>query len=287
MIKMMYDEIHIENLEVFANHGVLPEETKLGQKFLVSLTMYTDLRKAGMTDNLKNSVDYGEAAALVTSHMQEHTSRLIEAAAEQLAEKLLLTYEKLRGVTVELKKPWAPVGLPLENVSVKITRFRHTAYIALGSNMGDKKAYLDGAVSALEKLPGSRVQRVSSYCVTKPYGNVEQDDFLNGCLCLETLMCPEELLDALHTIEQAAHRERKIHWGPRTLDLDILLYDDEIFETERLVIPHPEMHKRSFVLMPLLEIAPYKRHPILKKTVAELCEECSGENNKKKCENGL
>lgn len=184
---MKYDEIHIENLEIFANHGVLPEETKLGQKFLLSVTMYTDTRKAGKTDSLENSVDYGEVSALATSYMQKHTCKLIEAAAEQLAEKLLLTYPNLKGVTVELKKPWAPVGLPLENVSVKITRFWHTAYIALGSDLGDKKAYLDGAVSALDELPECKVTKVSSYYVTEPYGNVEQDDFLNGCLCLKTL----------------------------------------------------------------------------------------------------
>lgn len=96
----------------------------------------------------------------------------------------------------------------------------------------------------------------------------------------EDTFFPEELLDALHIIEQAAHRERKVHWGPRTLDLDILLYDDEVLETDRLIIPHIEMHKRDFVLEPLLEIAPNKRHPILKKTVSELEELCRAKNNK-------
>ena len=99
---------------------------------------------------------------------------------------------------------------------------------------------------------------------------IEQDDFLNACLLLKTLLSPEELLVRLHEIEQAAHRERIIHWGPRTLDLDILLYDDLILETEELVIPHPEMHLRDFVLKPLREIAPNKRHPILQKTVAQM-----------------
>ena len=119
---------------------------------------------------------------------------------------------------------------------------------------------------------GCRVAKVSSYLVTEPYGGVEQDDFLNACLSLDTLLSPSELLEKLHEIEQAAHRERLIHWGPRTLDLDILLYDDEILETEDLIIPHVEMHKREFVLKPLSEIAPYKRHPVYQKTVAELLE---------------
>lgn len=268
-----YDEIHIENLEVFANHGVFPEETRLGQKFLLSLTMYTDTRKAGKTDALEDSVNYGEVSSFITAYTKEHPRKLIEAAAEDLAEELLFQFPLLKGVTLEVKKPWAPVGLPLETVSVKITRFWHDAYIALGSNLGDKKAYLDGAVKALDEVSGCKVEKVSSYLVTEPYGGVEQDDFLNGCLLLKTCLSPLELLDRLHDIEQAAHRERLIHWGPRTLDLDILLYDDEVLETDDLIIPHVEMHLRDFVLKPLCEIAPNKRHPIYKKTIAQLTAE--------------
>lgn len=268
----MYDEIHIENLEVFANHGVFQEETRLGQKFLISATLYTNTRKAGRTDELDHSTNYGEVSAFLTDYTRTHTRRLIESAAEDMAEALLLRYPLIEGVTLELKKPWAPVGLPLETVSVKITRFWHQAYIALGSNLGDKKAYLDGAVEALNSRPDTRVQKVSSYLVTAPYGGVEQDDFLNACLSLRTLLTPEELLDRLHEIEQAAHRERLIHWGPRTLDLDILLYDDLVMESDDLIIPHVEMHKRDFVLKPLREIAPNKRHPIFRKTISELAE---------------
>lgn len=270
-----YDEIHIQNLEVFANHGVFQEETNLGQKFLFSLTMYTDTRKAGKSDCLEESIHYGEVSQFITDYTRKHTRKLIEAATEDLATALLLHYPLLKGVTLELKKPWAPVGLPLETVSVKISRFWHRAYIALGSNLGDKKAYLDQAIKALKQHKECRVQKVSSYLVTEPYGGVEQDDFLNACLSLDTLLSPEELLDLLHEIEQAAHRERLIHWGPRTLDLDILLYDNEVLETEDLIIPHVEMHKRDFVLKPLAEIAPNKRHPILGKTIGELAAQLS------------
>ena len=266
------DEIRIENLEVFAHHGVFPEENRLGQKFLVSLILYVDTRNAGKTDCLEQSIHYGEVAGFVNSYLQEHTYQLIEAAAEHLVEELLLRYPLLQGMTLELKKPWAPVGLPLDTVSVKITRCWHTVYLGLGSNLGDKKKYLDDAIQELNATRGCRVQKRSAYLVTKPYSGVAQDDFLNACVELKTLLTPLELLGRLHEIEQAAHRERVIRWGPRTLDLDILLYDDLVMETEELIIPHIEMHLRDFVLTPLQEIAPNKRHPIYQKTITQLAE---------------
>lgn len=272
-----YDEIRVENLEIFANHGVFPEETRLGQKFLISLILYVDARPAGTSDALEHSVHYGEVSHFMTDFMKRNTFKLIEAAAEHLAEELLLRYPLLKGVTLELKKPWAPVGLPLETVSVKITRFWHTAYLGLGSNMGDKAGYLNMAIRSLDQLRGCHVQKVSSFLVTKPYGGVEQDDFLNACLTLQTVLPPPELLDRMHEIERAAHRERTIRWGPRTLDLDLLMYDDLVLETDGLILPHPELHLRDFVLRPLREIAPYKRHPLLHKTVAQLAEAvCEG-----------
>ncbi len=270
------DKIFIRNLEVFANHGVYPEETALGQKFVVSADLLTDTRKAGMTDELENSINYGEVSIFISTFLQEHTYKLIEAAAEKLAEALLLKYSGLKQVRIELKKPWAPVHLPLETVGVEITRGWHKAYIALGSNIGDSKGYLDFAVEELKKTPGCRVGKVADYIVTKPYGGVEQDDFLNSVLELDTLLAPEELLEELHLIEKEAGRERLIHWGPRTLDLDILLYDDIILDTPDLHIPHIEMHLRDFVLEPLSQIAPYLRHPVLNKTVEQLKGELHG-----------
>ena len=107
-----------------------------------------------------------------------------------------------------------------------------------------QKAYLDMAVESLGEFRGCRVEQVSDYLITAPYGGVEQDDFLNGCLCLRTLLTPEELLSVLHEIEEKAHRKREVRWGPRTLDLDILLYDDLVYDSENLTIPHIEMHLR-------------------------------------------
>ena len=267
------DKIKIKNLEVFARHGVFPEENTLGQKFLVSATLYTDTRKAGLTDDLTASIHYGEACQFIHHCLKNHTYQLIERAAESLAEALLLETPGLEQICLEIQKPWAPIGLSLETVSVEIERRWHTAYIALGSNMGDKKAYLEHAIKTLNTVKGCKVMKTSSFLITEPYGVTNQDKFLNACLELRTLLTPEELLTQLHKIEQSAGRERIIRWGPRTLDLDIIFYDDLIWETEDLCIPHIEMHKREFVLNPLHEIAPYKRHPITHKTVHEMLEE--------------
>ena len=104
-------------------------------------------------------------------------------------------------------------------------------------------------------------------------GNTEQDDFLNGMIELRTYLEPLQLLEKLNEIENNSGRVRTVHWGPRTLDLDIILFDNVIIDSEKLTIPHYDMHNRRFVLQPLAQIAPYVRHPILKKTASELLRE--------------
>lgn len=136
--------------------------------------------------------------------------------------------------------------------------------------MGNKRAYIDQAIEALSKTEGCKVEKVSSIIETEPYGGVEQDVFLNGAMKIKTLLTPQELLERLHELEQEAKRERLIHWGPRTLDLDILLYDDLVLEEDNLCIPHVDMQNRDFVLRPMNEIAPYKRHPVYGKTMKEM-----------------
>lgn len=267
------DRIYIKKLEIFAKHGVFAEEKTLGQKFLISAVLHTDIREAGKTDDLTKSIHYGEVSHMMKEYLESHTFDLLERAVETLAEKMLLEIPGLQEVELELEKPWAPIGLPLETVSVSIQRKWHRAYIALGSNMGEREHYLQMAVDSIREKEGCQVEKVSSFIRTAPYGGVEQDDFLNGCMQIRTLFTPQELLEALQEIERQAGRERKIHWGPRTLDLDIIFYDREVVEEENLQIPHVEMAKRDFVLIPLREIAPFLRHPITGKTVGEMAEE--------------
>lgn len=127
-------------------------------------------------------------------------------------------------------------------------------FIALGSNLGDRLANLKSARQALTEHPQITVMDSSQLYETEPYGNVEQDDFLNAAVKIETDLSPEDLLTCIHQIEAALGRKRLIHWGPRTIDLDILLFDDLQIQTEKLTIPHAELTKRSFVLVPLRDI---------------------------------
>ena len=267
------DKIKIDNLMVFGNHGVYSEENALGQKFYVSVTLYTDTRIAGKKDKLSASINYGEVCQIIEDCVKNNTFKLIERVGETIAQRLLLNIERLRKVDVEVHKPWAPIGIPVDNVSVCITREWHTAYISFGSNLGDKEKYIKDAINELESREDSVVERVSSFYKTVPYGNVAQKDFVNGCLKLVTLLQPRELLDVLNDIEKNAGRTREVHWGPRTLDLDIIFYDDLIIEEEDFCVPHVDMHNRKFVLEPLHEIAPYKHHPCSKKTVRQMLQE--------------
>ena len=266
----MMDEIRIRRLEIFAHHGVYAQETQNGQFFYVNATLFTKTVAAGKSDDLTLSTNYGEVCLFIDRWMKENTYKLLEAAAEHLAEALLLRFPLIRELDLEIEKPNAPIPLPFASVSVKIHRGWHRAYLAVGSNMGDKKAYIEGAVKSLEDHPQIQVVKVSDMIETKPYGEVEQDMFLNGAIAVDTVFRPEDLLEVLHETENAAGRKRTIHWGPRTLDLDIIFYDDLVYEDENLTIPHMDMQNRMFVLEPLMQLCPGYRHPVFGKTVSEL-----------------
>ncbi|MHA7768264.1 2-amino-4-hydroxy-6-hydroxymethyldihydropteridine diphosphokinase [Bacillus atrophaeus] len=132
----------------------------------------------------------------------------------------------------------------------------NTAYIALGSNIGDRESYLRQAVVLLQQHEAVTVTKVSSIYETDPVGYEAQDEFLNMAAEIKTSLTPFELLDLTQGIESELGRKRDIRWGPRTADLDILLYNRENIETEQLIVPHPRMYERLFVLAPLKEICP-------------------------------
>jgi 2-amino-4-hydroxy-6-hydroxymethyldihydropteridine diphosphokinase len=145
------------------------------------------------------------------------------------------------------------------------------AAIGLGSNLGDRRAALDGAIAALTTSPGVLVRSVSSYHETEPVGGPSgQGDYLNAAASLETMLDPFALLHVLQEIEARFGRVRTVRHGERTLDLDLLLFDDRIIDTPELVVPHPRYSERRFVLEPLAEVAPTAIDPVTKRTVAEM-----------------
>jgi 2-amino-4-hydroxy-6-hydroxymethyldihydropteridine diphosphokinase len=144
-------------------------------------------------------------------------------------------------------------------------------FIGLGSNLGDRELNLLRGVAELGKLPGSKITALSSFYDTEPVGPVAQENFLNAVLQLTTSLLPRPLLQELQRIEtDIFQRQRDVHWGPRRLDLDMLLYGAQRLTSPELTVPHPRLHERRFVLVPLAEIAPDLIHPILDVRVAEL-----------------
>ncbi|MCC7193426.1 MAG: 2-amino-4-hydroxy-6-hydroxymethyldihydropteridine diphosphokinase [Phycisphaeraceae bacterium] len=149
------------------------------------------------------------------------------------------------------------------------------AMIGIGSNVGDRAAHIEIARQGLARLPRTELLAFSRVYATAPVSHVPQGEFLNAAALLETALDPHDLLTKLLEIERQTGRQppgHRIKWGPRTLDMDVLLYDDRVIDTGDLRVPHPAMHERWFVLRPLADVAPDAVHPVLKKTVRELLE---------------
>lgn len=267
------DQIRIKNLKIFAYHGVYEQEKEQGQNFIVNAVLHVDMERAGRSDDIADAVDYGAVCLFIDNYMRENRFDLLEAVAEHVTKEILFEFPAVHRVEMEIEKPDAPIPLRFDSVSVKITRGWHRVFIALGSNMGNRLKYLERSVANLQEDSYFRDIKVSDYIETAPYGGVEQEDFLNGVLEAETLYSPVGLLERLQREEQLAERKREVHWGPRTLDLDILFYDDLVLAEEKLSVPHPDMKNRKFVLEPLAMIAPTFVHPVYRKTVKELLEE--------------
>lgn len=153
-----------------------------------------------------------------------------------------------------------------------------TVYIGAGSNIGERRDYLKAALKALESHDNINVTAQSSLYETEPVGLTDQPPFLNMVFEVKTTLEPSDLLDVVLDIENRFGRKRVIRWGPRTLDLDILLYNQDNVKTEALQVPHPRLQERAFVLIPLQELAPAQHVPTLGQTVGELAGQLTGDH---------
>ena len=267
------DKIHIKDLEIIGFHGAIPEEKVLGQKFVLSFELDVDLRQAGKNDDLTKTVHYGELAQKVEEEFTKTSYDLIEKAAEEICEFVLLNYPLVKKVKLLLKKPWAPTRKHVEYVAVEIERKWNKVYIAAGSNLGDKEETLKEAIYKIDKRKDCVVTKVSNFYTTDPVGYEDQDQFVNCVFEINTLQTQSELMDTLLEVEKDFKRERIIRWGPRTLDLDIIFYNDIISYDEHILIPHPRAHERQFVMKPMCDINPYYVHPIYRKRVMDISSE--------------
>jgi dihydroneopterin aldolase/2-amino-4-hydroxy-6-hydroxymethyldihydropteridine diphosphokinase len=197
-----------------------------------------------------------------------------EEALAEAAERILVRFRSVRSVRLSLlgsgglekrteESLKEGLNCPDGKRGISIHREWHTSYIGIGSNLGDRERNIDKALELIDASRHSRIDEVSPLYETEPVGYLEQGRFLNGVCRVETLLGPRGLIRFLLEVESHLFRERSIPNGPRTIDLDVLFYDDRITSYEEAVIPHPRLHSRMFVLKPLTDLAPYLMHPVL------------------------
>ncbi len=249
------DKISIVKMEFEGHTGCFDFEKNDGQKFIVSLDLFLDRIKGCYSDDLADTVDYSKIYNIAKAVVNGDKGNLIESLAQKISDAVLGSDERIEKVIVTVSKPEAPVKGIFETMEVTIERRRKEFVIlSLGSNLGDREANISAAEEALKALPGVEGYRCSSIYETEPVGLEEQPYFLNTCVGFYTDIGPFELLDRIHVIENDLLRTRDIHWGPRTIDIDIIFYGDRVIMKPELTVPHPRWHLRSFVTVPLREI---------------------------------
>ncbi|MGA1156509.1 MAG: 2-amino-4-hydroxy-6-hydroxymethyldihydropteridine diphosphokinase [Ilumatobacteraceae bacterium] len=258
----MSDHVLINDLRFESIIGVLDQERLAPQPLRVDVAMEIDLHDAGSSDDLEQTVHYGEVAVALANLARDTQYLLLERLAQHMAE-VVLSFPLVRAVELTLTKLQPPIPEQIDSTAVRIRRVRaeissttrHRAIVALGSNLGRREAHLRFAVERL----GESVVAQSQVFETDPVGGPDdQGAYLNMVVVLETELDPYALLRWLHRIEADAGRERVVHWGPRTLDLDLLFFDDVVITGGNLAVPHPRYAERRFVLAPLSEVAPDK-----------------------------
>jgi dihydroneopterin aldolase / 2-amino-4-hydroxy-6-hydroxymethyldihydropteridine diphosphokinase len=268
----MRDRIDINGLTVTTVVGALPHEREIAQPLRIDLTLHVDLRDAGRSDELGDTVHYGLVTECVADVARETKDVLLERLADRIAE-VVVGFDRVEGVDLTVTKLRPPIGEHVETTGVRISRTAadfdvrprasHRAIVALGSNLGDREAHLR---FALGELGGVVAQ--SQVFETGPVGGPEgQPAYLNMVAVLDTPLDPFAFLRRCQRIESAAMRQRTVPWGPRTLDVDVLFFDDVAVSSPELTIPHPLLDQRRFVLAPLAEVAPERCPPDWKTTL--------------------
>ena len=262
----LLDQIRLSGVTARGTHGVFDFERREGQDFTVDVVLHTDISAAAATDDLTRTTHYGELAVTVADIVRGDPVDLIETLAERIA-LACLAPAGVFAADVAVHKPQAPITETFGDVVVAIRRERTVlldraptepvpVVLALGTNLGDRLMILRSALEDLRGTEGLEVSTVSPVVETDPVGGPEQPDYLNAVVLARTTLSPHELLATVNLIEAGHGRERSVRWGPRTLDVDVISYDDLRSYDEKLTLPHPRAHQRAFVLAPWLAADP-------------------------------
>ena len=277
------DRIRLSGVRGRGFHGVFEHERREGQEFVVDVELAVDLAPAGASDDLADTVNYGEIGAAVLARIVGEPHDLIERLAELVAQDAL-EHAAVDEVTVTVHKPQAPVGVPFGDVTVTLTRRRAPVpvVVAVGANLPRREQrpqdIARAAADALAQHADVTVMAVSGLFDTEPVGGPEQPTYVNAVVTARTSLSPTSLLRELHDIEASFDRRREVRWGARTLDLDLVQYGDPASGSDVtsdrpwLTLPHPRAHERAFVLVPWLEADPSAvlRHEARAMPVADL-----------------
>jgi len=280
------DQIRLIGVTARGRHGVFPEERRDGQDFTVDVVLHLDTTPAANSDDVADTVHYGDLAGRIADVVRGEPVDLIETLAARIAASCVASSDSggVQAVDVVVHKPQAPIAEPFTDVVVAIRRSRAellpgspveptepteadvldrrpeqpvTAVLALGTNLGDRTATLRTAVDELRAVDDIEVERVSPVVETDPVGGPDQPDYLNAVVLVRTGLSARELLLACQRIETGHGRKRTVRWGPRTLDIDLIRYGELISTDPVLELPHPRADQRAFVLAPWLAADPH------------------------------
>ncbi|KXV39048.1 folate biosynthesis protein [Gluconobacter japonicus] len=256
MISAPLTSVFVRDLCLFGYHGVLPEENRIGQRFIVDIEIRADLSGAIAEDDYRQAVCYGTLCDIAAESVTGTPMDLIEALAGRIADNILKRLDRVEVVLVTVHKPSAPVPYPVSETAATVTRHRrHEVAFSLGANLGTREATLNTALDRLSMEDGLEITDVSSFYDSAPWGEIDQPAFVNLCAIGHTTLSPHALLRVCKAIEGDLGRIPGMRWGARAVDIDVLYYDERSLSDRILTVPHRHLFERAFVLEPLAEIA--------------------------------
>jgi len=256
MISAPLTSVFVRELCLFGYHGVLTEENRIGQRFIVDIEIRADLSGAIAEDDYKQAVCYGTLCDIAAESVTGTPMGLIEALAGRIADNILKRLDRVEVALVTVHKPSAPVPYPVSETAATVTRHRrHEVAFSLGANLGTREVTLNAALDRLSMEDGLEITDVSSFYDSAPWGGIDQPAFVNLCAIGHTTLSPHALLRVCKVIEGDLGRIPGMRWGARAVDIDVLYYDERSLSDRILTVPHRHLFERAFVLEPLAEIA--------------------------------